>query len=117
MGNKLFFAAAIMVLILLPMQTTASYPENKNRNLVSVSGQVVDNETGEALAGVLVKIEESGSTLYTDFEGGFEITDIYPGRYSINASFISYQARSIDLDVNGEEKELIKITLNQAGLK
>lgn len=117
MRKLLLSAAVLLTAASTSLKTIASDSENKSASLMSVSGQVVDYETGEALAGVLVKIEESGSALYTDFEGKFEITDLYPGRYSINASYISYQVRSMDLDVNGEEKELIKITLNQASLK
>ncbi len=117
MGNKLFLAAVIMVSSLLPLQTMASDTENKEKNLISVTGQIVDKNTGEALAGVLLKIEESGSTLYTDFEGGFELTDIYPGKYNIKVSFISYRPEKVELDLNGDNFDLIKIYLNQDSLK
>jgi uncharacterized surface anchored protein len=115
MRNKLFFSAAIMVSLLLPGKAMASDTENKEKNLVSVTGQVIDKNTGEALAGVLLRIEESGSTLYTDFEGGFEITDIYPGTYNINVSFISYQSEKVKLDLNGDDP--VRISLNQASLR
>ncbi len=87
---------------------------NNDLNLVSLSGQVIDNGTGEALAGVLVKIDESGKKIYTDFEGKFEISGLFPGSYSISTSLISYESGEINLDLNGDEQEPLKIKLSQA---
>ena len=89
---------------------------NNDLNLVSLSGQVVDNGTGETLAGVLVKIDESGKKIYTDFEGKFEIPDLLPGRYSISTSLISYESGELNLDLNGEEREPVKIKLSQVSI-
>ena len=82
-------------------------------NMVSLSGQVIDNGTGETLAGVLVKIDESGKSIYTDFEGRFEISGLFPGSYSISTSLISYESGEFNLNLNGEEQEPVKIKLNQ----
>ena len=82
-------------------------------NLVSLSGQVVDNVTGEYLAGVLVKVDEPGKKIYTDFEGKFIISGLFPGSYSISTSLISYESGELNLDLNGEEREPVEIKLSQ----
>lgn len=70
---------------------------------VSLSGQVVDSSTGEALAGVKVEIDGIHQEIYTDFDGHFNIEGLIPGTYCVNTSLISYQKveRHIDLDHAG----------------
>ncbi|HPE56682.1 MAG TPA: carboxypeptidase-like regulatory domain-containing protein [Bacteroidales bacterium] len=57
---------------------------------VTLSGSVVDFTSGEALTGVEVKVEGTDLTVYTDFDGNFEIT-VKPGTYNLIASYISYK--------------------------
>jgi len=76
---------------------------------LTISGQVVDKETGEALAGVAVKIDNS--TTYTDFEGNFSATVMGCQTVSINANLISYNPQEVKVDAttcNGT----IKVELN-----
>lgn len=81
--------------------------------LVTVSGQVFDNGTGEALAGVLVRINESGKRIYTDLEGKFIIPEVMAGKYSLSASLISYESKELRIDLNGDEQDIIRIDLHQ----
>ena len=76
---------------------------------LTISGQVVDKKTGEALAGVAVKIDNT--TTYTDFEGNFSTTVLECKTVSINANLISYNPQEIKVDAttcNGT----IKVELN-----
>ena len=41
-------------------------------NTTSLSGVVLDNETGEALTGVAIHFEGSNEVVYTDFDGNFK---------------------------------------------
>jgi len=55
-----------------------------------VTGQVFDVETGEALAGVNIRIEGTGLTTVTDAGGAYIITNIPPGTYDVSASLVGY---------------------------
>lgn len=68
----------------------------------SLSGVVLDNETGEALTGVAIRFEGSNETVYTDFDGNFKIVNVVPGNYNILSSYISYNDNKLkDVNVSG----------------
>lgn len=68
----------------------------------SLTGVVLDNETGEALTGVAIRFEGSEETVYTDFDGNFEIKNVVPGKYNILSSYISYEDNKLkDVNVSG----------------
>jgi hypothetical protein len=68
----------------------------------SLSGVVLDNETGEALTGVAIRFEGSNETVYTDFDGNFKIANVVPGNYNILSNYISYNDNKLkDVNVNG----------------
>jgi uncharacterized surface anchored protein len=117
--RKIFLASTISIIFLLAGNFIyATVPANdKEIKLVSFTGVVTDNETGESLAGVLVKIEDTGKVAYTDFDGKFEIAEMVPGKYNISMSMISYQPNEMDFEINGEESDVIEIRLNQVELK
>lgn len=62
----------------------------------------MDNETGEALTGVAIRFEGSEETVYTDFDGNFEIKNVVPGKYNVLSSYISYEDNKLkDVNVSG----------------
>jgi hypothetical protein len=65
-----------------------------------LSGKVLDKITGESLAGVKITINNSEESVYTDFDGNFEITNIRPGKTEIVASYISYQETTETIEVS-----------------
>jgi uncharacterized membrane protein len=118
MKKSIFASAVFFISVLSPNFSYASDKEEGNDlALLSLSGQVVDQNTGEALAGVLVSIEEAGDQLYTDFEGKFEVSGLLPGNYIVNTSMISYENSKVEMELNGGQRESVKIELNQATLK
>jgi len=76
----------------------------------SIKGKVIDQQTGEALTGVKVKIPELNVETYTDFEGSFKINKVKTGDYKIQTSFISYEDRTFE-QVGLEIKDLNTVTL------
>ena len=62
---------------------------NDNPNTI-LTGKVVDAESGEALAGVEIKVVGTDIECFTDFEGNFELNGIVPGRYELIVHYISY---------------------------
>ena len=75
----------------------------------TISGQVIDKTTGEALAGVKIELEDT--IIYTDLDGNFEISNIVPGNHKINTSLISYTSSSMELDCKKNTQDL-KIKLD-----
>jgi hypothetical protein len=77
---------------------------------ITVSGNVVDMVTGEALTGVEIMVEGTETKVYTDFDGNFSISDIKPGEYNLVASFISYK-KSLVEDFNADGSKTVDIKL------
>jgi len=77
---------------------------------VTISGNVVDMSTGEALTGVEIAVEGTNTKVYSDFDGNFTISDVKPGDYNIVASFISYKKSLVeDFKADGNSKIDIKL--------
>ncbi len=71
-------------------------------NTTSLTGVVLDTETGEALVGVAIRFEGSNETVYTDFDGNFKISNVVPGNYNILSNYISYTDNKLkDVNVSG----------------
>lgn len=112
--RKSIFTAAVLLILSINTSFDSGKGEENKPVLLSLNGQVVDQNTGEALAGVLVSIEEAGDKLYTDFEGKFEVSGLLPGNYNVNTSMISYEKSKVEMELNGDQIESVKIELNQA---
>lgn len=56
-----------------------------------ITGAIVDKITGEALAGVEVKLIGTDIKIYSDLDGKFEIEDVKAGAQAIQVEYISYQ--------------------------
>ncbi len=60
-----------------------------------IEGKVIDKATGEALAGVALKLEGKDKKYYTDFEGNFIIEGVTQGEHDIEIYYISYQSVTV----------------------
>ena len=72
--------------------------------MVTLSGSVVDLNSGEALTGVEVTLEGTDISVYTDFDGNFEFKDVKPGEYNLIASYISYKNSLVE-NYKAEQKD------------
>ena len=81
----------------------------KNNVEATLSGVVIDSQSGEVLTGVKVHIPELNKDAYTDFDGKFNFS-VKPGKkYTINASYLSYQEKSISAEA--EPNSMLKVNL------
>ncbi len=79
----------------------------------TVSGKVVDLNSGETLAGVAVSIEGTETRVYTDLDGNFKIEDIKPGTYNLVLSMISYKNSLVEnIELLPEENEVLEVKLD-----
>jgi hypothetical protein len=110
--KRAFFALVFLGLSTVVFaEKTDSKVETKAESMVlSVSGNVIDEVSGEALVGVEVKVEGSDVKTYTDFDGHFVINNLKPGNCKLVASYTSYNKSEKTLSVDTSSNK-IKIEL------
>ena len=57
----------------------------------SIEGTVIDGSTGEALPGANIAVEGQNVGASSDQDGRYSISDIDPGVYTVQASFVGYE--------------------------
>ncbi|MCT4636633.1 MAG: carboxypeptidase-like regulatory domain-containing protein [Bacteroidales bacterium] len=72
-----------------------------------IDGKVVDDVTGEGLAGVSVEI--NGEIVYTDFEGNFSLRSLKTDVYAVKATYISYKNTVLETGI--DSNNLLKIKM------
>jgi iron complex outermembrane recepter protein len=75
------FIAALSVL-LLPFLASAQF---------SVSGKITDQQTGQALSGATIAIENSYSTAVADAHGTYTFKNVKAGTYVIKVTYVGYK--------------------------
>ena len=78
--------------------------------ILSLSGNVIDEISGEALVGVEVKIDGTDVKTYTDFDGHFVINNLKAGECKLIASYISYNKNEKLFNINSKANQ-VKIEL------
>ncbi len=85
---SVFIACASLVVC---AEKTDSKSETKtDAAICTLSGNIIDEVSGEALVGVEVKIEGSDAKTYTDFDGHFVINNLRSGECKLITSYTSY---------------------------
>lgn len=78
----------------------------------SISGQVLDFRTKEAVIGASVVIQGTTVGSATDIEGNFQIANVKPGSYTVVVSYIAYKTQTIpDVAVQPGMKTTLAIDL------
>lgn len=80
----------------------------------TLTGKVIDLNTGEALAGVEVAIEGSKVKVHSDLDGNFKFENLQPGEYNLIASYISYNKSFIEKLEVGKSNQSLDIKLQSA---
>jgi hypothetical protein len=62
-----------------------------------ISGRVLDNQTGEPLAGSNIIVDGTNSGTVADMDGNFTINGLDTGKLTINVSYVGYVTARIDL--------------------
>ena len=110
--KKVFFA------LLLALVSTSAFAEKSGTKteakaeatVLSVSGNVIDEVSGEALVGVEVKVDGSDVKTYTDFDGHFVIEDLKAGQCKLVASYTSYNKKEKIFSIKSKNNQ-VKIEL------
>lgn len=113
MKKAVSISLVLVVFALSAMSFTNARVINNPDAKASISGKVVDNLTGEALAGVTVSIEGTDVKAYTDLDGNFTIKSIDAGSYNLILSLISYKNSFVEnLKIKTSENGVVSIKLD-----
>ena len=69
----------------------------------SISGTVTDAETGDPLLGVTIVLKNTNKGVVTDFDGNYIISNVEPGDYTIDLSYIGYGRISQTITVGSDD--------------
>ena len=78
-------------------------------------GKIIDGKTGETLPGATVLIEGTTKGASADFDGNYSLNSLQPGKYTIIASYITYDNKKISgIEIKGNEVTNFNISLDQS---
>jgi len=111
MKTKLLF---IVLLVFISLNSFKGEKDGQSKTQLlsaSIEGVVVDELSGETLAGVEVSIEGTNLKTYTDFDGNFTFGNISVGEYSICAKLVSYKEVH-GKKINSSNENILKLEMN-----
>lgn len=99
-------------LLCLLMLTSFAVAQSVNG---AVSGSVTDN-SGAVIKGAHVYLEPLGKSTLTTGQGGYSLTDVAPGHYTLTVEFTGFQPFHKEVDVAAGQTATLDVTLrvNQA---
>lgn len=79
----------------------------------TIRGQLTSSETGEELIGATVVVKGTNAGGATDLDGKFSLNNIQPGTYELQASYVSYEPKTVaGVVVKDGEITVVNIRLN-----
>jgi hypothetical protein len=105
-----------VLVIALLIGTSFSFAGNdevtdNNAPTTSLVGKVIDESTGETLAGVMVQLEGIDEYVFSDFDGNFKFEDLKPAKYEVSLSLISYKKVETEVDLKSSNGNELNIKL------
>lgn len=80
-----------------------------------IVGKMIDAKTGETLPGATVLVEGTTKGASADFDGNFSLSNLQPGKYTIVASYITYDNKKfVDVVVKANDVTELNIGLDQS---
>ncbi|RPH93474.1 TonB-dependent receptor [candidate division KSB1 bacterium] len=74
----------------------------------TISGKILDRETGESIPGVSVMVEGTERGAAANVEGFFSIADLEPGRLNLVLSALGYRSLKKDVELaDGQDQHLV----------
>lgn len=106
---KKILLAAAMFLLAITLHAKDNETKAKDTEAsatIVLAGSIVDQNSGESLVGVEVKIEGTDMKTYTDFDGNFSFQNVKPGDYKLVANYISYQQNTREMTLNSAQNNI-----------
>ncbi len=83
----------------------------------TVQGSVRDSQTGEALPGANMLLLGTSMGAASDLNGNFVIRNVPPGSYRMRATYVGYNARTVDVVIKDGEAVTLDLKLDAVGIK
>jgi hypothetical protein len=110
--KKVLFSLLISTfLVFFVSFNTYSDSGSDHTSQISMQGKVIDKQTGESLAGVVIEVDGTDIKVYSDLEGNYTITGLKPGKYTIKINYISYKKDLKTIEIKDNESKNINILL------
>ena len=77
----------------------------------TISGTVVDENTGRPLTGTNIILVDTRLGASTDRDGNFEILRVPPGNYTLEIGFIGYATQNVDVSVSADRTAVVNIEM------
>ncbi len=87
------------------------------QHTTSVTGRLVDAESGERVSGAEVWLRGTTFRTITDQSGGFQFSDVEPGEYLLVAEHLAYGTRSDTLAVPWGESLAVEMRVNNQAIE
>ncbi|MEO8209900.1 MAG: TonB-dependent receptor [bacterium] len=90
---------------------------SKSVEAQSIKGKIIDASNSDPLIGAVIKIQ--GTTLGTlsDLDGNYEVTDMAPGKYNLEFSYIGYNPKTLkDVLVSANKITNLDVSLTGEGI-
>lgn len=82
---------------------------------VTLNGYIKDRLSGETLIGANILVKGTGKTVTSNNFGFFSIT-LNKGKYQLTCSYIGYQTKDFELDLNNNTEQIIQLLPNSASV-
>ncbi len=81
----------------------------------TIYGKVLDKKTGETLIGVSILIKGTARGATTDLDGKYRLTNLDPGSYSVEISYVSYAPKTVnEIKLNDGANYQLDVALAQS---
>ena len=92
-----------IALVVYSQQELSQSKNSSGKNSVtgSLSGTVVDGQTGTALSGATIFIHDIKILTITGNDGNYRTASVPTGTYLVEVSFVGYKSVSEDINING----------------
>lgn len=81
----------------------------------SVNGYVTDTESGETLISANVALQGTSKGTYSNNSGYFTLTDIPPGTYTLQATYVGFRTYKKEIELEPGENLRLNIALASTG--
>lgn len=108
----IFFRTVFSFALLTIAYFTAFSAEYSSELKASVSGYVKDKSNGETLLGATVSIPETKRGSKTNKSGFYSISNLTPGEYTVQISYIGYE--SVQKKITLKKKEKLRLDIELA---
>jgi iron complex outermembrane recepter protein len=105
----------LLAIFIAATPAAASNPDEVNRG--TISGVVVDAETGETLPGATVRLLEAGRGRAADSAGRFSFTDVLPRTYTLAVQHIGYAPSERTVRLAEGDSVFVNVTLRPSALE